>query len=308
MPVTIGGSVSFCGRQLSADELKLIRDLIHDFRSLTVTQLASTICELLDWRRANGSLKTRECFSFLQELQSRGWIGGLPSLRVTSPRGARSVAVDQTSQAETELAGPLKDFLPLQLQLISDKSDRRLFQQYLQRYHYLGYRVPVGAQLRYFVRRQQGSVFACLLFTSAAWKMAPRDQWIGWDDPTRRANLSLVVSQSRFLILPWIRIPSLASHILSISARQLPDDWQTHYLVRPLLLETLVDPARFRGTCYRAANWIQLGYSQGRGRMDRYNYANGSRKLIFVHPLTRQARRLLCLPSKGDHHGTSPNL
>jgi|SRR5436853_4842151 len=308
MPVTIGGSISFCGRQLSTDDLKLIRDLTDDFPSLSVTQLASTICELLDWRRPNGSLKTRECFSFLQELHRRGWIERLPVLRVTSPRGARAVAVDDSSQTETEVSGSLREFGPFQLQLITDKSGRRLFQQYLHRYHYLGYRTPVGAQLRYFVRYQQGSVLACLLFTSAAWKMAPRDQWIGWDDSTRRANLPMVVSQSRFLILPWIHIRLLASHILSISVRRLSDDWQSHYLVRPLLLETFVDPTRFQGVCYRAANWIQLGYSQGRGRMDRYNRAGGFQKLIFVYPLSRHARSVLCRPSQGDHDGTSGDV
>jgi hypothetical protein len=308
MPITIGGSLSFCGQQLSADDLQLIRDLVHDFKSLSLTQLASTICELLDWRRPNGSLKTRECFSFLQELVNRGWVQGLPDLRVTSPKGARSIKVDQASQPQPQLSGSLQELLPLDLQLITDRADRRLFQQYLHRYHYLGYRVPVGAQLRYFVRRQQGDIVACLLFTSGAWKMAPRDQWIGWDDLRRRANLSLVVSQSRFLILPWVHIPTLASHILSMSARQLPHDWQSHYGLRPVLLETLVDQARFRGVCYRAANWIQLGSTQGRGRMDRFALAQGSPKLIFVYPLTKHARRQLCQSSKGDHYEPSRDL
>ena len=308
MPITIGGSISFCGRQLSADDIKLIRELVHDFKSLSLTQLASTICELLDWRRPNGSLKTRECFSFLQELFNRGWLEGLPELRVTAPKGARSMAVDQASQPQPQVSGSLQDLLPLQLQLITDKTDRHLFQQYLHRYHYLGYRVPVGAQLRYFVRQQQGDIVACLLFTSAAWKMAPRDQWIGWDDSTRAINLSLVVSQSRFLILPWIHVPTMASHILSISARQLPDHWRSRYSLRPLLLETLVDQARFPGTCYRAANWIQLGSTQGRGRMDRFALAQGSQKLIFVYPLTKHARRQLCQLQKGDHYEPSGDL
>ena len=308
MPITIGGSLSFCGRLVSADDLKLIREIVHDFRSLSLTQLANTICELLDWRRPNGSVKTRECFSFLQELSTRGWLEGLPELRVTAPKGARSITVDRASQPQSQVSGSLQQLLPLQVQLITDKADRHLFQQYIHRYHYLGYRVPVGAQLRYFVRRQHGDIVACMLFTSAAWKMAPRDQWIGWDDSSRCANLSLLVSQSRFLILPWIQIPTLASHILSISARQLAHDWQSHYSLRPLLLETLVDQARFGGGCYRAANWIQLGSTQGRGRMDRFALAQGSAKLIFVYPLSKHARRLLCQRQKGDHLEPSGDL
>jgi hypothetical protein len=192
--------------------------------------------------------------------------------------------------------------------LIETRAERRLFQQYLERHHYLGYRVPVGAQLRYFVFSRQGEVLACLLFTSAAWRMAPRDKWIGWDDSVREANLSLLVNNSRFLILPWVRIPSLASHILSLSASQLSTDWQARYLVKPLLLETLVDPARFTGTCYRAANWIEVGSTQGRGRMDRYTRASGSPKLIFLYPLTKDARRRLARTRDGEHHEPSRNL
>lgn len=308
MPTTIGGSMSFCGRPLSGDDIRLIRELVQDFTSLSLTQLANTICELLDWRRPNGSLKTRECFSFLQDLLSRGWIEGLPALQVTSPRGPRTVRLDQDSEPEPELSGSLKRFLPVHLQLITDKADRQLFQQYLHRYHYLGYRVPVGAQLRYFIKCEPSRVLGCLLFSSAAWKMAPRDAWIGWDNPTRQVNLRLVVSQSRFLILPWVRIPSLASHVLSVSAHQLAGDWESRYLARPLLLETLVDPTHFAGTCYRAANWIEIGMSKGRGRMDRYSRANGSHKLIFVYPLARHARRLLCEPLIGDHDDPSGDL
>ena len=300
MPITIGGSVSFCGRDLSVEDLDLIRQLVHDFPALPLSQLAATICELLDWKRPTGSLKTRECFSFLQQLQSRGWVDCLPELRVTAPRGSRSVALDELSEPKSDLSGPLQHHLPISLQLITNRADRRLFQQYLQRYHYLGYRVPFGAQLRYFAGCSDG-LLACLLMTSAAWKMAPRDTWIGWDQHTRSANLPLVVNNSRFLILPWVRIRHLASHILSMVAKRLPEDWETHYNVRPLLLETLVDPVRFTGTCYRAANWIDLGSTQGRGRMDRSGQAQGlSPKRIFVYPLSRHARRRLCADEKAS--------
>jgi|SRR5271157_4311943 len=297
MPVTIGGSLSFCGRALSSEDLDVIRQVTRDCSRLSLTELSRTICELLDWRRLNGALKARECYFFLQRLQARGWLASLPAIRLTSPRRPRTVTLDSESDPGAPLSGPLGHYLPLEFLLVQAPAHRRLFRQYIQRYHYLGYRVPYGAQLRYLVRSSQSSrpLLACLLFTSAAWKMAPRDTWIGWSDTARLAHLPQVVNHSRFLILPWVRVPHLASHILARAARQLPQEWRTFYHVQPLLLETLVDVARFPGTCYRAANWIEVGTTQGRGRMDRTGQAQGrSPKHIFLYPLSPQTRQLLC--------------
>jgi hypothetical protein len=297
MPVTIGDSLSFCGRALSSEDLDLIRQVTHDCSRLSLTELSRTVCELLDWRRPNGALKTRECYGFLQRLQARGWLPSLPPLRLTSPHRPRTVILDSASDPGAPLKGSLRPYLPLEFLRVQTPSDRRLFRQHLQRYHYLGYRVPYGAQLRYFVRSQPppSPLLACLLFTSAAWKMAPRDAWIGWSDSARQAHLPQVVSHSRFLILPWVRIRYLASHLLAHAARQLAQDWRACYQVQPLLLETLVDAARFSGTCYRAANWIEVGLTQGRGRMDRRGQAQGrSPKHIFLYPLCPQTRQLLC--------------
>jgi len=303
MPVTIGGSLSFCGRALSREHLDLIRQVTRDCSRLSLTELARTLCELLHWRRPNGALKARECYSFLQRLQARGWLASLPPVRLTSPHQPRTVRLEVRSDPGAPLSGPLRPYLPLELRLVQAPADRHLFSQYLQRYHYLGYRVPYGAQLRYFVCSQPppSPLLACLLFTSAAWRMAPRDAWIGWSDAGRQAHLPLVVNHSRFLILPWVRIPHLASHILARAARQLPHDWQAVYHLQPLLLETLVDVARFPGTCYRAANWIQVGTTQGRGRMDRTGQALGrAPKHIFLYPLGPQARRLLAQEPSTD--------
>jgi hypothetical protein len=210
----------------------------------------------------------------------------------------RSTEWDERSDAQAPLTGSIGDYLPVQLQLLDNSHDRRLFRQYIQRYHYLGYKVPYGAQLRYFVRSLQPPcpLLACLLFTSAAWKIAPRDTFVGWSQPARQANLSLVVNNSRFLILPWIRVPNLASHILSLAARQMPGDWWAAYRAQPLLLETLVDGTRYHGGCYRAANWTEVGLTQGRGRMDRSGKAQGVRKHIFLFPLHRHWRKRLCDP------------
>lgn len=301
MPVTIEGVLRFCGREVSRADLALIRELVHDFPRLNQTELARTICELLDWRRPNGHLKERECFQFLDQLQQRGWLLSLPQRQTPTPLGPRSIGLDSSSDPLPPCQGLLADYRPLQIQRVETAADRRLFQQYIERYHYLGYRQPYGAQLRYFVCSPLRScLLACLLFTSAAWKIAPRDRYIGWSDVARRANLPLLVNHSRFLILPWVRVPHLASHLLSLAARQLPSDWLALYGARPLLLETLVDGSRYPGTCYRAANWIWVGLTQGRGRMDRTGQAQGrSPKHIFLYPLHRQWRDRLRKISAG---------
>jgi Domain of unknown function (DUF4338) len=288
--------ISFCGRRLSAEELQLIRNTIRDFPALSLTELSKTICELLDWRRPTGALKDHECYLFLQRLKDRGWLSSLPSVRRTRALGPSTVPLNHESDPQSPILGIVSEHAPLEFELISDASSRALFRQYIQRYHYLGYRVPFGAQLRYFVRSQRlpDRILACLLFSSAAWKMAPRDRWIGWHDQARSLNLARIVSNSRFLILPWVEVSGLASKILSMAVHQLPEDWLSVYQVSPLLLESLVDPKRFSGTCYRAANWIHVGTTQGRGRMDRNQDVQRHVKEIFVYPLHAYARELLC--------------
>jgi hypothetical protein len=214
MPVTIGGGLSFCGRPLTSSEWELVQELTRDFSGLALTELAGTLCELLDWKRPNGGLKSRECYLFLLSLCSRGWLPWLPKPRPRT-RNPHSTTINERSEPQTPLSGSLAEWSPVQLERIDQLSQRQLFEQYIQRYHYLGYRVPYGAQLRYFVwsGRQPCRLLACLLFTSAAWKMAPRDGYVGWSEASRTENLCRVVNNSRFLILPWVRIPHLASHI-----------------------------------------------------------------------------------------------
>ena len=174
--------------------------------------------------------------------------------------------------------------------------DHALFKELLDRHHYLRYRVPFGASLRYLVRseRMPEQVLACLLWSSPAWKMAARDRWIGWSEDQRKQNLQYIVNNSRFLILPWVRVKGLASKILAACARQLPADWERLYGYRPLLLETLVAAERFRATCYRAANWMALGQTSGRGRMDREHRAHGEAvKDLYVYPLCRHVTERL---------------
>jgi hypothetical protein len=297
MPVTIGDGLSFCGHELKEGELELIRQITREFATLALTELAATVCELLEWRRPNGGLKSRECYLFLRELQRRGWLPWLPAPQPRQRRAQPSKpAAEEAVSTPFLLTAPLAAYQPLRLERIEDLENRRLFRHYLEQHHYLGYRAPYGAQLRYWVRAAQPELppLAALLFTSAAWRMAPRDRFIGWSDTVRKTNLPLIVNNSRFLILPWTRIQNLASHILALAVRQLAPDWQARYRVEPVLLESLVDPVRYRGTCYRAANWIEAGLTQGRGRMDRSGRAQGIAKQIFLYPLHRRWRERLC--------------
>jgi len=293
--VRIDSNRDFFGRTFTPSDFQLIRDITRDFPTLSLTELASTLCELLNWRRPNGKLKYIECRSVLEQLQAEGLLS-LPAVRKTAPSRPRRIKVKAESDARSPLTGTVKDHAPLLLRRVENAELSSLWNQFVDRYHYLKYRVPFGANLRYLVesQRRPGQYLACLLFSSPAWKMARRDAWIGWSDRERKRNLQYIVCNSRFLILPWISVRGLASKILSLAARRLPQDWRRQYGYRPLLLETLVDPARFQGTCYRAANWILLGQTRGRGRMDRANQAAGrAAKDIYIYPLRRNARQQL---------------
>lgn len=286
----------FFGRCFFSSDLHLIHDLARDFPALSLTELASTLCELLDWKRPNGKLKFKECRTVLERLHAEGLIS-LPVLRKTAPARPRKIVAGSESDPRPSRIGTVRDYAPLYLHRVEGVELSSLWNQFIDRYHYLRFRVPFGANLRYLVQseRKPGEYLACLLFSSPAWKMAPRDAWIGWNDEQRKRNLQYIVSNSRFLVLPWVSVRGLASKVLSLAARQLPKDWQRLYGYRPLLLETLVDAVRFRGTSYRAANWIRLGKTQGRGRMDCDHQAEGlAIKDIYVFPLCRDARQRLC--------------
>jgi hypothetical protein len=286
-------SLTFCGRTFRTSELELMRQTAREFSALGVTEIARTVCELLEWKRPSGGLKNHECRQLLERLQAEGFLQ-LPALRKLGGRGARRIDVSGTCCEPGPVTCAARECEPLELALVEGQADSRRWREQVERYHYLGCRVPFGAHLRYWVRHRQREL-ACLLWTSPAWKMQARDAWIGWSDQQRQSNLQGVVNNGRFLILPWVHVKGLASKILALSARQMPRDWETRYGCRPLLLETLVDAARYRGTCYRAANWIYVGQTAGRGRMDRDHSAHGQAvKDIYLYPLVRDARQRLC--------------
>jgi hypothetical protein len=284
--------LTFCGRMFDAGELELMGQIAREFSVLGVTEIARTICELLEWKRPSGRLKNHECRQLLERLQAEGFLK-LPHLRKLGGRGPRRADLSESGAEPTAVEGAVSEYEPLELVLVEGPAQSRRWREQVERYHYLGCRVPFGANLRYWVR-YGGRELACLLWNSPAWKMQARDGWIGWSDEQRRRNLQRIVNNGRFLILPGVRVQGLASRILALSARQIPRDWQSRYACRPLLLETLVDTRRFRGTCYRAANWIHVGQTAGRGRMDRKHEAHGhAAKDVYLYPLVRDARQQL---------------
>jgi hypothetical protein len=286
-------SLTFCGRTFASDELELMRQIAEEFSGLGVTEIARTVCELLEWTRPNGGLKNHQCRQLLERLQTGGFLQ-LPAVRKLGGTGPRRPDTSGSCSEAAPVICAAGQCEPLELVLVESKVDSRRWREQMERYHYLGCRVPFGANLRYCVRHRDQEL-ACLLWTSPAWKMRARDEWIGWSDVQRRQNLQAIVNNGRFLILPWVQVKGLASKILALSAKQVPRDWEIRYGCRPLLLETLVDASRFRGTCYRAANWIHLGQTTGRGRMDREHQAHGHAvKDIYIYPLVHNAQQQLC--------------
>lgn len=286
----------FCGNEVSEADLGLIREVVDQCSGLSRIELAATVCELLGWTRANGAVKSRECRDLLSELEAKGFLT-LPELRQGRPRGLRTL-VPVTSRGEPgrALTGTVKEIAPIIVDRVTTEDERLLWRELVGRYHYLGHTVPYGAQLRYLVWASQPerAVVACVQLSSPAWRMAARDRWIGWSDDVRARGLQRVVCNSRFLILPWVKVRNLASTILATVGRRVMDDWPGQYGIEPWLLETAVDRQGFTGACYRAANWIEVGSTTGRGRMDReHRCENLSPKTIFVYPLVRRATRKL---------------
>ena len=280
------------GRRFTPRDLALIREVVESCSGLSRKELAQTVCELLGWKRPSGRLKAQECWEFLDRLEATGTLA-LPEKQRRRPVGSHtSVPVSARGEPGRELVGEIGEFAPIEVEPVESPEQRLLFRELVGRHHYLGHKVPFGAHLRYLVyaSRPQRAVVGCVQFSSPAWRMAVRDAWIGWDDATRERNLQRVVNNSRLLILPWVRVTNLASRLLSLVLGRLTPEWRKRYGVEVLLVETLVDTSRYHGGCYRAANWIALGETVGRGRMDRGHLRHGAAtKTVLVYPLVKDA-------------------
>jgi hypothetical protein len=280
----------YSGRHFTGEEVQWIRDLIESSKGINRATISARFCEHVGWRKPNGSLKDMSCRVALLKMHREGIIT-LPPTQRPFNRARKHTQRSLLTRPKAPIEKKAGDF-KLRCEIATGRAVR-LWNEFIDRYHYLSYTSLAGAQIRYFVK-EHDEILALLSFSAAAWKTAPRDRFIGWDASGRKKNLPLVANNSRFLLLPWVRSKNLASRILALVCSRLPDDWQQRYGYRPVLAETFVDKERFAGTCYKAANWIYVGETKGRGKMDRHNASDQPVKTIWLYPLDRRCMELLC--------------
>jgi hypothetical protein len=281
------------GQEIDGEQLAFLREFIRAHPTSSRWKLSRQLCEAMGWKQANGALRDVVCRGLLLMLERAGQIE-LPPVRRqirgqcrTARRRPAAFLIDATP-----LAMPLKALGPIDIQQVRRTTDEPIFNSLMESHHYLGYEQPVGEHLKYLLWAQ-GRPIACLAWSSAPRHLGSRDRFIGWNAETRRRNIRFLAYNTRFLILPWVEVPHLASHILSRITKRLSEDWERAYGHPIYFLETFVDPERFRGTCYRAANWVLLGRTTGRGKDDQTGRPNRSIKEVLGYPLTRRFRQLL---------------
>jgi len=280
------------GRVIRAEDVLFIRQFIAENPRLSRRKLSSKLCEAWDWKQANGALRDMVCRGLLLMLHRAGEIE-LPAVRQVSlnpfvrRERPRPAPIDMTP-----LTGALADLRPVSFQQVRRTSDESLLNSLIEHHHYLGYEQPVGEHLKYLVWAQ-GRPIACMAWSSAPRHLGSRDRHIGWSAEARRRNIRFIAYNTRFLILPWVEVPHLASHILGRIASSLSKDWEQLYGHPVYFVETFIEPGRFRGTCYRAANWKLLGLTTGRGKDSVSKRPNRSIKEVLGYPLTPRFRQLL---------------
>ena len=282
--------IRYCGRDFSKQELVVIRQLISENPSATRAVLSRLTCQALHWYKVDGGLKEMSCRVAMLRMQDDGLIK-LPAARHRYCP-ANNVQFTSATDPKPKINKPV-DALPcVQLRIVMGRQQSRLWNEYIHRYHYLGYKPLPGAQLRYFVI-SGNDIIALLGFGASAWQCAPRDKYIGWTHDQRKKKLQYIVNNARFLILPWIECKNLASKILSLTSHRLSGDWQGHYGYQPVLLETFVERDRFAGTCYKAANWVLVGQTKGRGKLGPAGKISVPIKDLWLYPLERNFRHEL---------------
>ncbi len=280
----------YCGRDFSKQELDLIRQLISENPSATRAVLSRLTCQALDWYKIDGGLKEMSCRVAMLRMQDNGLI------KLPAPRHrhcpANNVQFTCATAPKPGINKPVHALSGVQLRIVMGRQQSRLWNEYIHRYHYLGYKPLPGAQLRYFVI-SENNIIALLGFGASAWQCAPRDKYIGWTHDQRKKKLQYIVNNARFLILPWVKCKNLASKILSLTSHRLSRDWQDHYGYQPVLLETFVERDRFAGTSYKAANWVLVGQTKGRGKLGPAKKISVPIKDLWLYPLERNFRHIL---------------
>jgi hypothetical protein len=274
------------------EQVSQIKHIMEENPSINRSGLSRKLCELRDWRFPSGDLKDMSCRDLLIKLSNQGKIVLPEPQRVPRATGNKPRTIPHLEHDATPITGQLKDILPLSIDIV-DKKGTSEFASMLAQYHYLGFDRTVGRNMKYMVRDKCGSPVALFLYGSAAWKCKDRDDYIGWNTEQRQDNLQLITNNTRFLIPQWVRIPHLASYALSRISKRISADWQLKYGHPILCLETFVECDRFHGTCYKAANWIYVGKTTGRGRDDFFKLYSLPIKDIYLYPTVRDYRKLL---------------
>ena len=287
-------STTFAGKRFNRQQLVQIRQTVNDCRHLSLRELGHTLCEHLSWVTPGGQHRIQTCLNALEEMQAAD-LFQLPA-KQTRPGKATQKPIPWSSHTAPQPAidATLGQFTAISVEPVTEQDAIMRFNEYIDRYHYLGYRRPIGNHLRYFIvgRDARGErLLGCLLFAFAVNTLGCRDRWIGWNDKQREKHLPLVINNTRFLIFPWVQVKNLASKALSLAASRVTDDWLTHHGLHPVLMETFVDTERFTGACYKAANWSRIGRSAGKKGSE--NTVEKSPKAVFVYPLHADYRSIL---------------
>lgn len=280
------------GREIRQEDILYIRALIEGHPKESRRKLSARLCEAWQWRQANGALRDMVCRGMLLMLERAGQITLPPVSYVRHNPLVDRARPERVLIDKTPIEDPLRSLQPLKFEPVRRTAQEPLFNSLMEEHHYLGYEQPVGEHLKYLVWAE-GRPIACLAWSSAPRHLGSRDRYIGWDAAARRSHIRFIAYNSRFLILPWVRVEHLASHILSRMAARISADWQQMYGHPIYFLETFVDPERFRGTCYRAANWVLMGRTTGRGKQSNSYVPNRSIKEVLGYPLTKRFRELL---------------
>lgn len=278
--------------EITEDKVEQIRQVIRENPGWNRTQISKYICQLWHWQAPNGNLKDISCRDMLRELDKAGRIR-LPLSLKPSRSACTSIMIKHIDHDTTPIIATLQELRPLRIENVDSGASLSVFKSYIDQYHYLGFDRTIGENMKYMVYSRDGQPLSCLLFGSAAWSCRERDVFIGWDKVQRARGLSGMTNNTRFLIFPWVRVAHLASHILSLVAHRVSDDWQVKYGHPVYCLETFVELRRFKGICYRAANWMHVGSTTGRGRDGGHKDAILPIKDIYLYPLTKNYKTTL---------------